>query len=268
MMSKRNNKKCAQIIQVILEITEKFPTGRASQTIPVNCREIANDIDRLTGANSRSKMLEFELSELLNSILSTENDIETISSVLDQRNKCKFAVNTECILTLIQFQYVDVAIKQRFGIIENRIIKYLNSAGPQEQKQISEVCMVPQNETLDILYKLMKMGYVKTLHRSQTNTSCISKRAIKWGFSLLWLQNKVLRDIVHTVLNILLRSWQEDYIFRKTHQENKEALFNEFRLKSHNKIQKKLSTLLASTSETLLILLLNKRGIKMDQLLL
>merc|ERR1712227_785349 len=102
-MMKRQDKKSAQIVRVILQITEKYPRKKAPQTIPVNCKEIANDIDRLAGSNSRSKIMELELDKYINNVLLTENEIEIITSVLDQRNKRKFAVNSECILMLIQF---------------------------------------------------------------------------------------------------------------------------------------------------------------------
>ncbi|KAH9330282.1 hypothetical protein KI387_002390, partial [Taxus chinensis] len=73
----------------------------------------------------------------------------------------QYIINMHKILVDARKSEVEAIVRKRYGIESCRIFKLLAMKGQLEQKQISEQALVDRKETLELLYKLFKDGYLQ-----------------------------------------------------------------------------------------------------------
>lgn len=69
-------------------------------------------------------------------------------------------VNLKRVMDLLRLKQLEAAVRQRFGVSACRVFRLLTMKRQLEQKQIAELAMFPVKETREILYRLLKAGYL------------------------------------------------------------------------------------------------------------
>jgi len=108
----------------------------------------------------------------------------------------------ERILEIVLFHDVELIIERRFGNKANRIIKYLNAVGPKEEKQIANFCMLHVNDAREILYSMLRIGFIGIKNNKQTNSFTNIKKPIFLEFIYRVVKDQVRVHLYQTVINI------------------------------------------------------------------
>lgn len=97
-------------------------------------------------------------------------------------------------------RHVEAVIRSRFGSLALRIFRLL-SHSQLEQKQVADISMVPVKDTRDILYKLLKCGYVQMQEVARTHDHAPSRTNYLWRVDLVAVEAVVKRELVQTLMN-------------------------------------------------------------------
>ena len=103
---------------------------------------------------------------------------------------------------------IEAVIRSRLGCPALRIFRVLLNF-QLEQKQIAELSMVPIKDTRDLLYKLLKCGYVQMQEIARTHDHAPSRTNYLWRVSYLDVESVVEKEIIQTMTNINMRLLKE-----------------------------------------------------------
>ena len=101
-------------------------------------------------------------------------------------------------------KHVEAVIRARLGVQALRIYRMLGQT-QLEQKQVADLSMVPVKDTRDILYKLLKFGYVQMQEIARTNDHAPSRTNYLWRVDCTVVDAVVKRELTQTLTNIHLR---------------------------------------------------------------
>lgn len=116
-----------------------------------------------------------------------------------------YTVNMERIMDLRQLSIVQRIITSRFGVEGYRIINCLLYRGILDQKQIAEICMIPVKDARELLYRMMKFGFVRMLDVPRTADHAPSRAFFLWDVEMERIKDEIRGQIMQTSLNLLLR---------------------------------------------------------------
>ena len=105
-------------------------------------------------------------------------------------------------------KHVEVLVRSRFGVQALRIFRLLQKF-QLEQKQIAEMSMVPMKDTRDILYRLLKLRYVRMQEVARTHDHAPSRTNYLWRVDLNDVAQVCQHELTQTILNIQLRLQRE-----------------------------------------------------------
>jgi len=101
-------------------------------------------------------------------------------------------------------KHVEAVIRSRFGSLALRIFRLL-SHSQLEQKQVADNSLVPVKDTRDILYKLLKCGYVQMQEVARTHDHAPSRTSYLWRVDFGAVDAVIRRELVQTLTNIHLQ---------------------------------------------------------------
>ena len=97
---------------------------------------------------------------------------------------------------------IESVVHQRFGLLAKRIFRLLFVNRRLDQKEISEMAMLPIKQTREILYKLFKSEYVKIQEVSRTSDHAPSRTFYFWYVDLECIRHKMIRNCFQACLNV------------------------------------------------------------------
>ncbi|CAI9755120.1 unnamed protein product [Fraxinus pennsylvanica] len=165
-----------------------------------------------------------------------------------------YSIDLKNIVELAQNEEVESVVLKRYGREAYRIFRLLSKSGRLlETDKISDTTFVEKKDTLKILYKLWKDGY---LHMEK-----VSVNGPKQTLFLLWEMNKeplwlrVLDEMYHAALNLRLRITYELDQEKEILQLPKEKLIGELekRYKRLGKVRIILETSLMNLDDALML---------------
>mmetsp|Transcript_28003 Transcript_28003/g.61450 ORF Transcript_28003/g.61450 Transcript_28003/m.61450 type:complete len:586 (+) Transcript_28003:89-1846(+) len=86
--------------------------------------------------------------------------LELISYIGNGPSGEQYVVNMSRIVELIRLKQIEAVIRDRFGVSGLRIFRLLLLKGQLEQKQIADFAMLPQKDTRELLYRMMRGGFL------------------------------------------------------------------------------------------------------------
>lgn len=105
-------------------------------------------------------------------------------------------------------KHIEVLVRSRFGVQALRIFRLLEKF-QLEQKQIAEMSMVPMKDTRDILYRLLKLRYVRMQEVARTHDHAPSRTNYLWRVDLNNVAQVCQHELTQTMLNVQLRLQRE-----------------------------------------------------------
>lgn len=93
----------------------------------------------------------------------------------------------------------------RFGSEGFRIMSCLLYKGILDQKQIAEYCMIPVKDARELLYRMMRSGFVRMLDIPKTADHAPSRAFFLWDVEMERIKDEIRSQILQTALNLLLR---------------------------------------------------------------
>jgi len=99
---------------------------------------------------------------------------------------------------------IESVVHQRFGSLAKRVLRLLFVNRRLDQKEISEMAMLPIKQTREILYKLFKSEYIKIQEVSRTSDHAPSRTLYFWYVDVECIRNKMRQNCFQACLNICI----------------------------------------------------------------
>ncbi|KAK3241678.1 hypothetical protein CYMTET_48583 [Cymbomonas tetramitiformis] len=119
------------------------------------------------------------------------------------------SANLKRMMDVVRQKQVEGVIRDRFGGPACRIYRLLFLKRQLEQKQISDMAMLPIKETREILYKLLKAGYVTLQEVAKTADHNPQKTFYLWRVDVEKAVCKLASDLVQVASNLRSRLHHE-----------------------------------------------------------
>ena len=197
-----------ELVSVFLEQTRPHETSvKQERSIPLSVTEIQDAIEaRQTDPSSSSGAgpgicICSEETETLLDRLESDNS-ELVSKVAEGPGGYTYCVNLKRALDLSRIKHVEGVVKERFGVEGCRIFRLLTIKRQLEQKQISEMCMLPIRLTMELLYKLFKAQYVTLQEVPRSVDHAPSRTFYLWRVDTSSVIERVSQDFIKVALDI------------------------------------------------------------------
>jgi len=119
-------------------------------------------------------------------------------------------VNKNHLTHIAQIQVAETTIKERFGVVACRIFRLLVNTPQLEQKQVSEMAMVPLKDCREILGKLLKHEYVRMQEVARTADHAPSRTSYLWKVDIPSVLSKIALEIEIAADNLNMRFSYEE----------------------------------------------------------
>lgn len=119
-------------------------------------------------------------------------------------------MNKNRLTHIAQVQVAETTIKERFGMVACRIFRLLINTPQLEQKQVSEMAMVPLKDCREILGKLLKHEYVRMQEVARTADHAPSRTSYLWKVDLPSVLSKIDLEIETATDNLNMRLSYEE----------------------------------------------------------
>jgi hypothetical protein len=159
--------------------------------------DLISVVERFVGGHGKGENVEYGIMALLGKITVADEKLKTITT--GQSREESLTVNLGKIRKFIHYQYLEKVVKQRFGCRARRILNYLNSTGPQEERRIIEVCMVDAKETRQLLCLLLKAGFVQSV-----KDNIPANAGFLWDFDFDIAKDQIFMSLYQTATNLVL----------------------------------------------------------------
>eukprot|EP00238_Polyblepharides_amylifera_P008931 CAMPEP_0196580510 /NCGR_PEP_ID=MMETSP1081-20130531/28923_1 /TAXON_ID=36882 /ORGANISM="Pyramimonas amylifera, Strain CCMP720" /LENGTH=507 /DNA_ID=CAMNT_0041900391 /DNA_START=167 /DNA_END=1690 /DNA_ORIENTATION=- len=173
------------------------------RSVPVSDLEVRVASEQLAeeGAPAISKENVVPVLRLL--LSDTSELVSKISTMPD--GGMTVCVNLRRIMDLVKLKEVEGAVRDRFGASACRIFRLLTLKRQLEQKQIAEMSMLPVKDTRQILYTLLKAGYV-TLQEVAKSTDHNPQRTFYvWRVDIPKSVGKLGEETIRAMCNLRAR---------------------------------------------------------------
>jgi transcription initiation factor IIE alpha subunit len=129
---------------------------------------------------------------------------------------------------------IELVVRQRFGLLAKRIFRLLFFNRRLDQKEISDMAMLPIKQTREILYKLFKNEYIKMQEVSRTSDHAPSRTFYYWYVDIESIRHKVKQNCLQAFLNILTVLSKEHNSIQRSILSSEKCLYQYF--SSHEKL--------------------------------
>mmetsp|Transcript_14720 Transcript_14720/g.52979 ORF Transcript_14720/g.52979 Transcript_14720/m.52979 type:complete len:399 (+) Transcript_14720:457-1653(+) len=134
---------------------------------------------------------------------------DLVSCFRDVQGGNNYSVDVNRTMQLIRTKEIEAIIRERFGVPACRIFRLLLLKSNLEQKQVSELAMIPVKDTRELLYKLLKAEYVQIQEVSRTSDHAPSRTFFLWRVDLARAIENVERELFRTTSNLRSRLLHE-----------------------------------------------------------
>ena len=141
-----------------------------------------------------------EIHEALTSLLERSHLLE--QSLADSRS---VIIGLKRAISVAQVCFIHTIVKQRFGDTACRLFRLLCSSPQLEQKQISELAMIPLKDCREILGKLLKQEYVRMQEVARTVDHAPSRTIYLWKVQVPSVIAKISLEVQCTILSLETR---------------------------------------------------------------
>lgn len=151
---RHEDEKMAAIFSLILELSSAKTNPRAQKTIPILTSEIMKH-----AVESKICASEAEVRSYLN--------VLEMDQGFNQYVRCEgglYSVQTLCLVESLVKSCLASVVEKRFGYKPLRIFQILLSKKNLHQKVIEDLAMIPPKDSKQIIFNLVKEGFVKTLY--------------------------------------------------------------------------------------------------------
>ncbi|GBG00157.1 DNA-directed RNA polymerase III subunit [Raphidocelis subcapitata] len=114
-------------------------------------------------------------------------------------------VETAEILHRARYNQMLAAVKDRYGAQGVRVLQLLLTRGQLEQKQVADLTMGPQRETRELLYSMMRGGYVEMQLVPRSSDRAPSRSFFTWKIDLGAVHRRMAADALKAAVNVWAR---------------------------------------------------------------
>ncbi|KAF6265727.1 hypothetical protein COO60DRAFT_870422 [Scenedesmus sp. NREL 46B-D3] len=120
-----------------------------------------------------------------------------------------FTVNMHAVLDRCRLLQLHAVLSDKFGIHGLRVFQTLLMRGQLEQKQVADTVMQPHKETRELLYRMLRAGYVQMQDIPRTNDRAPTRCFYTWHIDIDAVFSKLAADLYHAAVNLHTRRSHE-----------------------------------------------------------
>ncbi|CAG9460929.1 unnamed protein product [Pedinophyceae sp. YPF-701] len=145
-----------------------------------------------------------ELNQALHALC--EHTMEAVEEVGEGPGGTQYVVNHVRIMEWVQLREAEALVLARFGQHGLRIVRMLMMRqSNMEQKQIADAAMIRPKEANEVLYSMMRAGWVQLLDVAKTTERQPRSSLYVWEVDFLKLCHRIGSELYRTAVNLLRR---------------------------------------------------------------
>jgi len=201
-VNEKINTNAALIVKTMLRLSERFDKQ--------STRTSAISVDRLSRALPKNN--EFvekddtvNQAEIVKYLIAMAKDVSEMVIKVGDSDGGSYSVNIENVVHILKQKTIESIIQEKFDPFACRIFRILLYKKQLEQKNISELAMLPLKEVRERLYKMLSQNYVQLQEVPKSNDHAPQRTFYLWNVNLNEVKNLLLSEIYKTIINIQLR---------------------------------------------------------------
>jgi len=201
-VNEKINTNAALIVKTMLRLSERYDKQ--------STRTSAISVDRLSRALPKNN--EFvekddtvNQAEIVKYLIAMAKDVSEMVIKVGESDGGSYSVNIENVVHILKQKTIESIIQEKFDLFTCRIFRILLYKKQLEQKNISELAMLPLKEVRERLYKMLAQNYVQLQEVPKSNDHAPQRTFYLWNVNLLEVKNLLLSEIYKTIINIQLR---------------------------------------------------------------
>ncbi|WIA14527.1 hypothetical protein OEZ85_003046 [Tetradesmus obliquus] len=120
-----------------------------------------------------------------------------------------FIVNMRAVLDRCRLLQLHSVLRDKFGIHGLRVFQTLLMRGQLEQKQVADTVMQPHKETRELLYRMLRAGYVQMQDIPRTADRAPTRCFYTWHVDIDAVFGRLAADLYHAAVNLHTRRSHE-----------------------------------------------------------
>ncbi|GAX83075.1 hypothetical protein CEUSTIGMA_g10501.t1 [Chlamydomonas eustigma] len=168
----------AGVLSAMLTATRPYETKlKEDRSAILSIEETGKTVTRLVEAGTIPS-LGNDVATIVHTI--AHDALELISFAGNGAGGEQYTINTGRILELVRLKQVEAVIRDRFGSSGLRIFRLLLLRGQLEQKQVTDFSMLAPKETRELLYRMLRGGFLAMQDIPRTSDRAPSRTFYTW----------------------------------------------------------------------------------------
>jgi len=196
------------VVEAVLAVS-RMSEGSVSEssTRPVNVTETRLALERRVGSAASEgeggSSATIDAGAILQEL--SQDPLEMVSFSGDTAYGATYTVNMERIMDVVKLKEMEAVVRERFGIPALRVFRLLFQRHQLEQKQIAEMVMSPIKETREVLYNMLKAGFVALQEVPKTADHAPSRTFYLWRIDHHQSSTQLASELYKAAANLRMR---------------------------------------------------------------
>ncbi|KAK9864804.1 hypothetical protein WJX84_000731 [Apatococcus fuscideae] len=195
--------KAAAVAAAILQKTRQFETIlKEESSQPTSAGIIKAALEEMKSRDTELPDIP-DVAEALRQL--EDDDLGLINSAPGGPDGTTYQIDLRFCISLTRLKAMEAIVRQRFGRLGLRIWRVLLLTGQLEQKSIKELALGDQKEVRQLLYGMLKAGFMAVTDIPKTADRAASRTFYTWRVQPESMTEKIGIDTLHAMFNVASR---------------------------------------------------------------
>ncbi|KAK9828834.1 hypothetical protein WJX72_002313 [[Myrmecia] bisecta] len=165
--------------------------------------DILKAAQRLADAKPEAYVMPADMTACLRELV--EDDLRLAAVGGEGPNGTGYFANESNIINIVKVKEVEAVVRERFGALGLRVFRLLLLSGQLEQKQIADQAMMPLKDCRELLYRMLKAGFVGLQDIPKTADHAPSRTFYTWRVAAKAAADLLAAELYREAHNIRTR---------------------------------------------------------------
>ncbi|KAK9867086.1 hypothetical protein WJX84_012227 [Apatococcus fuscideae] len=210
MISQARDEEAAAIASAILTKTRHFETRlKEQESQPLSAAMIKASLEEMMQSGEEVSPIH-DVDAVLREI--ERDDLEMMTSSTGGPDGTMYQVQLDTCINLARLKTIESIVGARFGLLGLRIWRALFLSGQLEQKTIQDMAIGDQKDTRQLLYGMLKGGFMAVTEIPKSADRAASRTFYTWRVRRDIVSERIGLDMVHSMFNIASRLHTESLL--------------------------------------------------------
>lgn len=203
MVAEKLDKDAGIVLAAMLSATRQHEHKlNEDRSVPMSEEDVVSTASRLMDQGTLPR-IEKDSITVLRTL--ANDSLELVSYIGEGPGGSTYCVNMQRIIDLIRLKQLEAVVRDRFGVPALRIFRLLLLRGQLEQKQISDFAMMPQKDCRELLYRMLRGGFLGLQEISKTSDHAPSRTFYTWRANVAGASECLAAELYKAAFNALTR---------------------------------------------------------------